>query len=598
LCPLGGKVAFGRLRIIITYGHLGPPEDIFMPTAHDLPLVTTIAVGLSLAFICGMVAVKLRMPPLVGYLLAGIIMGPHSPGFIADLAIAEELAEIGIVLLMFGVGLHFSVRDLMEVRRIAIPGAIAQIVVATLLGAGLAHLWGWPLESGLMFGLALSVASTVVLLRSLETNGLLQTMNGRIAIGWLIVEDLVMVLALVMIPALATAGLTADSSVGMAAIGPLFIAIGKVILFMIVMLIAGRKVLPWLLTAVAKTRSRELFTLAVFAMAMGVAFCAAKLFGVSFALGAFFAGMMIRESDLNHEVADRALPFQEAFAVLFFVSVGMLFNPAILIEQPLNVLAVVGIIMIGKSLAALAIVLSFGYPLRTGLLVSAGLAQIGEFSFVLIAIGMTYGLLPDDGCDLILAGALISIALNPLVFQATDLLYRHVRQKPKLAGIFNMRDDDLARLRGDEKQALKETVILVGYGRVGHYLCYNLRGLYDIVVVDANRERVSALRRDGFHALAGDGGNAETLKEAMIEKAVAIAIVVPDSFEARRIVETARALKPSIRILLRVHNDSELEYFARQNVELALSGPHEIGRRIEAYLQDLKNPKTDDPHGA
>ena len=567
-----------------------------MPTVHDLPLVTTIAVGLSLAFVCGLVAVKLRMPPLVGYLLAGIIMGPHTPGFIADLEIAEELSEIGIVLLMFGVGLHFSVRDLMEVRRIAIPGAIAQIGAATLLGAGLAHLWGWPLESGLMFGLALSVASTVVLLRSLESNGLLQTMNGRIAIGWLIVEDLAMVLALVLIPALAMAGMGEGDTPGLSPVAQLFIAVGKVILFMVIMLVAGRKALPWLLTVVARTRSRELFTLAVFAMAMGVAFCAAKMFGVSFALGAFFAGMMIRESDLNHEVADRALPFQEAFAVLFFVAVGMLFNPAILIEQPLNVLAVVAIVMVGKSLAAFAIVTSFGYPLRTGLLVSAGLAQIGEFSFVLIAVGTTYGLLPEDGRDLILAGALISIALNPLTFQVSDLIFRLVRRKPKLAGIFNMRDDDLARLRGDEKQALKETVILVGYGRVGHYLCYNLRGLYDIVVVDSNRERVSALRRDGFHAIAGDGGSEDTLREAMIEKAVAIAIVVPDSFEARRIVETARALKPSIRILLRVHNDGELEYFARQNVELALSGPHEIGRRIEAYLQDLKNPQTD-PHG-
>lgn len=576
-----------------------------MSNMHDLPLVTTIAVGLSLAFLCGLVAVKLRMPPIVGYLLAGIIIGPYTPGYIADLEIAEELSEIGIVLLMFGVGLHFSVKDLMEVRRIAIPGAIAQIGAATLLGAGLAcYFWGWSLQSGLMFGLALSVASTVVLLRALESNGLLQTMNGRIAIGWLIVEDLAMVLAIVLIPALAVSGavdadgMAQDAGTSAGAGGAhvlllLLLAIGKVIIFIMIMLIAGRKALPWILTVVARTRSRELFTLAVFAMAMGVAFSAAMLFDVSFALGAFFAGMMIRESDLNHEVADRALPFQEAFAVLFFVAVGMLFNPAILFEQPLNVLAVVAIIMVGKSLAAFAIVLSFGYPLRTGLLVSAGLAQIGEFSFILVALGLAYGLLPEDGCDLIVAGALISIALNPLIFQTMDVIYRHVRRKPKIAGIFNMRDDDLARLRRDEKNALGDTVILVGYGRVGHYLCYNLRGLYDIVVVDSNRERVAALRRDGFHAIAGDGCNAESLKEAMIEKAVAIAIVVPDSFEARRIVEIARALKPSIRILLRVHNDSELEYFARQNVELVLSGPHEIGRRIEAYLQDLKNPQPE-----
>lgn len=556
-----------------------------MSIQHDLPLMSTIAVGLSLAFVCGLVASKLRVPPIVGYLLAGIIIGPHSPGFVANIEVAEELSEIGIVLLMFGVGLHFSLKDLMKVKGIALPGAVAQIAAATVLGAGLASFWGWKLESGLMFGLALSVASTVVLLRSLEEHNILHTMNGRIAIGWLIVEDLAMILALVMIPALAGSA-ESDAAAG-SAIEHLFVAVGKVILFIAIMLIAGRKALPWLLMVVTKTRSRELFTLAVFAMAMGIAFGASKMFGVSFALGAFFAGMMIRESDFNHEVANRALPFQEAFAVLFFVAVGMLFNPTILIEQPLNVLAVVGVIIIGKSLAAFLIVLLFGYPLRTALLVSSGLAQIGEFSFVLIAVGIAYDLLPLDGQNLILAGALISIALNPLTFRGSEFIYKLVSEKPKLAHLFNMRDDELARLRADEKQTLKDLVILVGYGRVGRYLCQSIRNIYDLVVVDANRERVEVLRNNGYHAIAGDGGNEETLKEAMIGKAVAIAVAVPDSFEARRILESARKLNPDIKVMVRAHNDEELEYFSQRNVELALTGPKEIGRRMEEYLRNI-----------
>lgn len=560
-----------------------------MAIQHDLPLVSTVAVGLSLAFICGLIASRLRIPPIVGYLLAGIIIGPHSPGFVADLKIAEELSEIGIVLLMFGVGLHFSMKDLLEVRRISLPGAVAQIGAATLLGAGLAHLWGWSLESGLMFGLALSVASTVVLLRAMEENNLIQTTDGRIAIGWLIVEDLAMVLALVMIPALAQSGGTDAAALAPgAAVTQLFIAIGKVILFIAVMAVAGRKALPWLLTMVTKTGSRELFTLAVFAMAMGVAFAAAKLFGVSFALGAFFAGMMIRESDLNHEVADRALPFQEAFAVLFFVAVGMLFDPAILLTRPLDVVAVVAIIMVGKSLAAFLIVLMFGYPLKTALVVSAGLSQIGEFSFILAGVGISYGLLPPEGRDLILAGALISIALNPLTFRGSNLIFKMVSCKPILAGVFNMKDNDLAHLRGDEKQALKDLVILVGYGRVGKYLCQNIRDVYDLVVIDGNRERVETLRQNGHHAIAGDGGNRETLMDAAIDKAVAIAVTVPDSFEARRIVEAARAIKPGIKVLARAHNDEEMAYFSKHNVDLPLSGPQEIGRRMVEYLTEMK----------
>lgn len=558
-----------------------------MAVPHDLPLVSTVAVGLSVAFIFGLIASKLRIPPIVGYLLAGIIIGPHTPGFVADQALAEQLAEIGIVLLMFGVGLHFSIKDLMEVRRIAVPGAVVQIGTAMAMGAGLSHLWGWPLSNGIVFGLALSVASTVVLLRALEDHNLLQSNNGRIAIGWLIVEDLVMVLAVVLLPALAV-GEVAEHAQTSAALSPLvqlLIALAKVGAFVVFMLVAGKRALPWLLSAVAKTRSRELFTLAVFAVAVGLAFGASQLFGVSLALGAFFAGMMIRESDLNHEVADRALPFQDAFAVLFFVAVGMLFDPGILIAEPLRVMAVVGVIMVGKSLAAFMIVMLFGYPLKTGLLVSAGLAQIGEFSFILATLGIAYGVMTPEAQNLILAGAMISIALNPITFHGSRVLYEFAGRRPGLSNFFNMRDDDLAHLRPPERQALKNLVVLVGWGRVGRHISENIQQAHiDLVVVDANRERVELLREKGFHAIAGDATHEEALTEAAIQKAVAIVVCVADPFEARRIVETARVLRPDIKIVVHAHNDEEYDYFLEQQVDLALSGPREIGHAIVEYL--------------
>ena len=557
-----------------------------MTPAHDLPLVSTIAVGLSMAFVCGFAASKMRIPPVVGYLFAGILVGPHSPGFVVDLAIAEQLSEIGIVLLMFGVGLHFSLKDMAEVRRIAVTGALTRIIIGTAMGAGLAYLWGWPLQSGILFGLALSVASTVVLLKSLEEHNMLRTVEGHIAIGWLIVEDLVMILALVLIPAWANA----NGEQGITSLGPeLFIALGKISLFVITMLIAGRRLLPLLLTAVAKTKSRELFTLAVIVVAVGLAFGASKLFGVSFALGAFFAGMMIRESDLNHEVANRILPFQDAFAVLFFVAVGMLFDPSILLEQPLNVLVVVAIITLGKSLITFLIVMLFRYPVKTGLVVSAGLAQIGEFSFILITLGMSLGLLPEDGRDLILAGALISIALNPLAFYITQPMYAFAAKSARISRFLNMRADALAHLKSEEKRALKDLVILVGHGRVGRQISKNIQAAHlDLVIIDTNRERVEDLRKNGFHAIVGDASRGETLKEAEIEKAVAIAVAVPDIFEARKIVETARALRPSIRVLVRAHNEEERDFFISENVDLALTGPREIGRRMVEYLNEMK----------
>ena len=387
---------------------------------HEVPLISTIAVGLAFAFVGGLLAVRLRLPPLVGYLLAGIAVGPFTPGFVADTKLAPQLAEIGVILLMFGVGMHFSVRDLFAVRRVALPGALAQIVVATALGAGLASLWGWPLGAGIIFGLSLSVASTVVLLRALEARDTVGSSDGRIAIGWLVVEDLVMVLALVLLPAVAGAmgGHVADQAENGNIWLALGITIGKVVAFVGLMLIFGVRFFPWLLSRVERTGSRELFTLTVIALALGVAFGSAKLFGVSFALGAFFAGMVINESDLSHRAAKDLQPLQDAFAVLFFVAVGMLFDPSILVREPLRVLAVLAIIVIGKSLAAFGIVRVLGGSTRTALIVSAALAQIGEFSFILAGLGVTFGLLPAEGLNLILAGALLSITLNPAVFSA------------------------------------------------------------------------------------------------------------------------------------------------------------------------------------
>ncbi len=388
---------------------------------HDYTLISTVAVGLGLAFIFGFVATRLRLPPLVGYLLAGVAVGPFTPGFVADTHLAPQLAEIGVILLMFGVGMHFSVRDLLAVRGVAVPGALIQITAATVLGILLTSFWGWSFGAGLVFGLALSVASTVVLLRALEARNSVDSTEGRITVGWLIVEDLVMVVALVLLPALAPAlgsgGATLSTIEILTALG---LTLGKVALFVALMLVVGARVFPWLLKRVEATGSRELFTLAVVALALGVAFGSAELFGVSFALGAFFAGVVINESDLSHRAATEAQPLQDAFAALFFVAVGMLFDPEILIREPLAVLGVLAIILIGKSVAAFGLVRLLGRPTGTALMISAALAQIGEFSFILAELGVGLGLLPAEGQNLILAGALISITLNPLVFWLID----------------------------------------------------------------------------------------------------------------------------------------------------------------------------------
>jgi len=558
---------------------------------HSVTLITTIAAGLGLALIMGFIAVRLKLPALVGYLVAGIIIGPATPGFVADIELSRQLAEIGVMLLMFGVGLHFSLNDLLAVRRIALPGAIVQIAVATALGAAVAALWGWPLGSGIVFGLALSVASTVVLLRALENRGALESVNGRIAVGWLVVEDLVMVLVLVLLPPLsgwlggnatAPAGAAGDRGV----LTTLALTLGQVGVFVALMLVVGRRLFPWLLWQVARTGSRELFTLCVVAAAVGIAYGSAELFGVSFALGAFFAGMVMRESALSHRAADESLPLRDAFSVLFFVSIGMLFDPEVLIREPLKALVVVAIIVFGKSLAAFLLVLAFRYPLNTALTVSASLAQIGEFSFILAGLGVSLGLLSAEGQSLVLAGALVSIALNPLVFQAIEPAQAWIRSRSKLARVLERPDDPLAELPTtvDLKQ-LTGQVVLVGYGRVGGRIGEALiQRKVPFVVAEQNRELVERLRERGIPAVSGDASDPAVLIQAHIARARMLVIATPDAFHARKMIEIARMLNPGIDTVVRTHSEEEAELLRKENVGKVFMGEHELALGMTRHV--------------
>jgi CPA2 family monovalent cation:H+ antiporter-2 len=528
---------------------------------HSVSLIHTIAAALGLALALGFLATRLRLPALVGYLLAGVAIGPFTPGFVADAAMASQLAEIGVMLLMFGVGLHFSLGDLLAVRKIAVPGAVVQMIVATALGTALATWWGWSLGGALVLGLSLSVASTVVLLRALETLGILDSYTGRIAVGWLVVEDLAMVLVLVLLPPLAgwlgsSAGAELDAAQLGRTVGWTLLQVGG---FVALMLLVGRRLFPWVLWQVARTGSRELFTLCVVAAAVGIAFGSAALFGVSFALGAFFAGMVMRESEFAHRAAHESLPLRDAFAVLFFVSVGMLFNPAVLWERPLQVLAVVAIIMVGKTLAAAALVLAFRYPLNTALTVSASLAQIGEFSFILVALGASLGLLPPEGASLVLAGALISMALNPLLFHAIAPLQDWLRARSAWARRLEQRDDPLAELpMSTDSRYLARQVVLVGYGRVGRRVAGALAA-HDIpfVVAEQNRELVESLRAEGIAAVFGDAVEPAVLIQAHIARAAMLVIATPDSLNVRQIIATAVTLNPAIETVVRSHSEDE-----------------------------------------
>lgn len=558
---------------------------------HDVTLIATIAVAFSLAMVFGMLAARFRMPPLVGYLLAGIVVAPATPGYVADMGLASQLAEIGVMLLMFGVGLHFSLNDLMAVKKIAVPGAIVQIAVATALGTAASSLWGWDLGASIVFGLCLSCASTVVLLRALESKGLLKSVNGQIAVGWLIVEDLAMVLVLVLLPVLAgMLGATGQTPAQAATPGAIWQALGitlaKVAAFVILMLVVGRRVLPKILWWVAKTGSQELFTLSIVAIAVGVAFGAGVLFDVSFALGAFFAGMMMRESDLSHRAAEESLPLRDAFAVLFFVSVGMLFDPAVVLEQPLKLLAVVTIVMVGKTVAAVLLVLTFRYPLNTALTVGASLAQIGEFSFILAGLGVGLGLLPVEGQSLVLAAALISIAANAALFSAVEPLRQWMLRRSELARRLEQRSDPLAELpTSTDPSRLAGHVVLLGHGRVGRRIAQEL-GVRNIsyVVVEQNRETVTALRGQGVAAVSGDAETPEVLIQAHIAQAAMLVVAIPNALLARKTVAIARELNPRIAVVLRTHNEEEAQLLREENLGVTFLGEQELAKGMSEHI--------------
>ncbi|OLP43400.1 cation:proton antiporter [Rhizobium oryziradicis] len=601
---------------------------------HDTPLISTIVGGLVLAFIFGVIAHRFKMPPLVGYLVAGILVGPHTPGFVADQGLAPELAEIGVILLMFGVGLHFSLKDLLSVRFIAVPGAVVQIGVATLMGLGMGYMMGWPIAGGLVFGLALSVASTVVLLKALQERRIVETERGKIAVGWLIVEDLAMVLALVLIPALAKGPsdvshadpvsvmiqnmLGIDLGVG----GAIALTLLKVALFVAVMLVFGRRLIPWILHHIAHTGSKELFRLGVLAIALGVAFGAAKLFGVSLALGAFFAGMVLSESELSNRAAQESLPLRDAFAVLFFVSVGMLFDPAIIVSEPWLILGTIFIIVVGKSLAAFLIVLAFRKTVSTALTISASLAQIGEFSFILAELGVGLKILPEEGRDLILAGAIISIVLNPVMFFVCDRIkdWLEVRLNAAPAtlamqsaspgvgaavhaeavvsdgrvstGQNNREDAHVVTSAGDEgdvvRSALSGHAVVVGYGRVGQILVSNLKASnIPMLVIEDSEQRVQELMAMEVPVIGGNATSERVLKLANLEAAKSIAIAIPNVFEAGNVVAKARATNPGLLVLGRAHSDAEIDHLMKQGADTVIMGEREIANGMLNRLNQI-----------
>lgn len=532
---------------------------------HHTSLITLLVAAFVGAFVLGALARRVRLSPIVGYLLAGVAVGPFTPGFVADETLAPQLAELGVILLMFGVGLHFSLRDLLQVRAIALPGAVAQIGAATLLGWALARWLGWSNTAGIVFGLALSVASTVVLLRELEQRRLLDTKRGHIAVGWLIVEDVAMVLALVLLPALAGGGRSGEESSLLLA---LLATLAKVGGFVAVMLLFGRRVIPWILERVAASGSRELFTLSVLAIALGVAFGSATLFGVSFALGAFFAGLVLSESEFSHQAANETLPLRDAFAVLFFVSVGMLFDPGIMIERPLDVVATFLIIVLGKSIAAWLIVRAFGKDNTTALLISASLAQIGEFSFILAGLGMQLEVLPRDGYDLILAGALLSIMLNPLLF---GWVQRHERLADRAA----------PRAATPVPPDLREHVLIVGYGRVGSELARLLhaRGV-PVVVIDGEDDRIDRARAAGLLAIRGNAADVRVIGEAAPERARMALLAIPNALEAGEIVAALRAANPTLTVVARAHSDAGVRHLLEHGADGAVMAERELAHSL------------------
>ena len=553
---------------------------------HEPVLISTIAIGLTAAFVGGFLARRIGLPTIVGYILAGVAIGPFTPGLIADVAIATELAELGVILLMFGVGIQFSLRDLLAVRSIAIPGALIQTIVGVALGLWLGSALGWGMGGGLVLGLALSIASTVVLLRTLTDRNELDTTQGHIAVGWLIVEDLLAVIVLVLLPTIAPlVGAPADPA---AAVGDPLVeiaaALGKAALFAILMVVAGARFVPWLMLVVARQGSRELFSLAILAIALGLAFVASSVFGVSLALGAFLAGAVVGQSDMSHQAAAEALPLRDAFAVLFFVSVGMLIDPAYLVANPVPVLAVLALIVVGKALTKFAVVAVAGYPPRVALTVAAGLAQIGEFSFIIGTIGRSLGLLPDEGYQLIVAGALLSITINPFLFGLIPRLETRLRRSPAVTALMARRAGELARLEPEEQASLRLHAIICGYGRVGRLIgpALERRG-FRYVVVTQQRDEVDRLRTRGVTAIYGDAANLEVLEMANLPNARLVVVATADPHETRLIVERVRSLHDTVDLVVRTHSDTEAARLRALGRVQAVHGERELAVQMARY---------------
>ncbi|MHA1517099.1 MAG: YbaL family putative K(+) efflux transporter [Alphaproteobacteria bacterium] len=568
---------------------------------HVPPLVSTLTIGLVLAFSLGVLAHRLKLPPLIGYLVAGIAIG-FSPSVGADQNIANQLSEVGVILLLFGVGLHFSVQDLLSVRAIAIPGAVLQGLVATPLGMAVGWSLGWSPAAGFIFGLALSVASTVVLLRMLQERRLIDTERGKITVGWLIVQDIAMVLTLVLLPAITSmfegdAPPDATQMVRQAAE-----VIGKLAIFTLAMFVVGKKLIPMLLHYVAHTGSRELFRLAVLSIALGFAFLAAELFGVSLALGAFFAGMVLSESQLSQQAATESLPLRDAFAVLFFVSVGMLFHPSIMVNEPLAVLATVLIIIVAKSIAAYSIVRVFGYSHDAALMISASLAQIGEFSFILASLGQSLGVLPQEGRDLILAGAIISILLNPLLFGLLDAYFA----RREMAAAEAAPADIEAQAEAEEEEAtptrepivpitLNDHVVLIGHGRVGTFISKKLRERgTPLYIIDDDADDVARLKKQGIAALTGNAADPEVIQSANLGEARCLLVAIPDAFEGGQVVQQARAINSVLPIIARAHSEEEIEHLINLGANLVVMGEHEIAKAMIEDIGGVRSPTRGD----
>jgi CPA2 family monovalent cation:H+ antiporter-2 len=553
---------------------------------HEPVFITTLAIGLTAAFVGGFVARRLGLPAIVGYILAGVVIGPFTPGLIADVAVATELAELGVILLMFGVGIHFSFRDLLAVRAIAIPGAVVQTVVAVGLGLWLGSVLGWEPGGGFVLGLALSIASTVVVFRALDDRHEQDTIQGHIAVGWLIVEDILAILVLVLLPTIAPLLGSADPATPEA--NPLVeigLALGKAALFAILMVVAGARIVPWLMLAVAREGSRELFSLAVLAIALGLAYVASSVFGISFALGAFLAGAVVGESDMSHQAAADALPFRDAFAVLFFVSVGMLLDPAYLLANPLPVLAMVALIVIGKALTKFAVIALAGYPPRVALSVAVGLAQIGEFSFIIGTLGRSLGLLPEDGYQLIVAGSLLSITINPFLFRPVPGLEQWLRGSAVIAALTARRAGDLARLPPEERDSLRLHAIICGYGRVGRLIGPALaRRGFRYVVITQQRDEVDRLRSEGIPAIYGDAANPEVLEMAGAPNARLGVITTSEPNETRLIVERVRAINPNLDLVVRTDSDTEAARLRSLGGKVqAVHGERELAVQMARY---------------